>query len=97
MAMTISGPPWVVGISPVSGYGIQTSGTWIKANPIARVSVTGTGVLSMDSRSRAGTVTSATFTASYAGAAGAIDWPYPGDDAIEVRFTFPTTLAVEVI
>lgn len=72
-------------------------GQWQSIPSISRLRVVGTGSLSIDSRDRAGTVTTAVFTGSYASATGTIEFPYYGDAAVQIRATFPATLTVEVI
>jgi hypothetical protein len=74
-----------------------TSGVWTLAPTISRLRLVGTGALSIDSRDRAGTVSTAVFTGSYSGAAGTIEFPYYGDAAVQIRATFPNTLTVEVL
>lgn len=81
----------------VSGAWIQTSGVWVKAASIFRLRLTGTGTVTMDSRNRLGVITTGTHTATASGATNQIEFPYAGDDATELLFTFPNTLTVEVI
>lgn len=73
------------------------SGQWTAVPSLSRLRVVGTGALSIDSRSRAGVVSTAAFSGSYSSTPETIEFPYYGDAAVEIRATFPATLTVEVI
>lgn len=73
------------------------SGEWTKAPSISRLRVTGTGLLSIDSKTRAGVVTTAVFVGTYFGTAETIEFPYYGDAAVQICASFPPTLTAEVI
>jgi hypothetical protein len=77
--------------------GLAVAGAWMRPSIPLRIRIVGTGTLSMDARDAAGTVTLAVFSVSYAMAADAVEWPYPGDTARQVRFIFPPTMTVEVL
>lgn len=79
-----------------SKYAI-TAGSWWRVPTISRLRITGTGSLSINSRNGAGAVTSSVFSGNYSGANGKIEFPYYGDEAVEILATFPNTLTVEVI
>lgn len=76
---------------------VLVNGEWAAIPSISRLRVVGTGVLSIDSRSRAGVVSTAVFTGNYSNTPETIEFPYYGDAAVEIRATFPATLTVEVI
>jgi hypothetical protein len=73
------------------------SAAWANVPSLSRLRVVGTGPLSIDSRDRAGNVTTAVFAGSYSATAETIEFPYYGDSAVQIRATFPSNLTVEVI
>lgn len=73
------------------------SGQWASIPSLSRLRIVGTGSLSIDSRNRAGVVTSFVFSKTYASVLESIEFPYYGNSAVEIRATFPNTLTVEVI
>ena len=82
--------------SLVSGACI--SGEWRFALSLFRLRITGTGTVTMDSRDSLGNITlnsSGPYTA--ASATDQIEFPYAGDNARQIRLTFPATATVEVI
>lgn len=78
--------------------GACISGEWRFALSLFRLRITGTGTVTMDSRDSLGNITlnsSGPYTAT--AATDQIEFPYAGDDAREIRLTFPATATVEVI
>ena len=76
---------------------VLVSGTWAGVPSLSRLRVTGTGALSVDSRDKAGNVTTAVFSSSYTATTETIEFPFYGASAVQIRATFPNTLTVEVI
>lgn len=88
------------GFSGPSGaflFGPMISGMWMKVPSLFRLRLTGTGSCVIDSRNRLGVVTNAIATYSPSGATNQIEYPYPGEDAAEIRATLTGTTTVEVI
>lgn len=81
----------------VGGAGQLANDQWRSAPTISRLRIVGTGSVSIDSRDRAGNVSAGVFSGSYSATPETIEFPYYGDAAVEIRATFPATLAVEVI
>ena len=77
--------------------GALTSGTWIPVPSIFRLRLTGTGTVTLDSRTKAGVITTALGSYTAASATDQIEFPFAGIGAVEVRGTFPATMTVEVI
>lgn len=77
--------------------GMAVSGAWMRPVVPFRIRVLGTGSVTMDARDSAGTVTTGVFQDAYATQTDAVVWPYPGDTARQVRFTFPSTMTIEVL
>lgn len=83
---------------PALVSGACVSGQWRFALSMFRLRITGTGAVTMDSRDSLGNITlnsDGPFTAS--AATDQIEFPYAGDNAREIRLTFPATATVEVI
>lgn len=70
--------------------------TWIPAPSICRLRLVGTGTLSIDSRDAEGNVTTAAFTATAMAATDQIEFPYFGDDAVDIKATITGLTSVEV-
>lgn len=77
--------------------GASYSGEWISAPSIFRLRLIGTGTVVVDSRNRLGTITTAVDTYVISGATNQIEFPFLGDDAVEMRITYPGTATVEVL
>lgn len=78
-------------------YGSLTSGAWMKVPTIFRLRLTGTGTCVVDSRNRLGVVSTGIASYSPSGATNEIEYPYPGDDAVEIRVTLTGTCQAEVL
>lgn len=76
---------------------LVNSGVWMIQQGLFRLRLVGTGALVVDSCNALGVVTSGVFMTSVSGATNQIEFPYLGDDAVEMRLTFPSTLEVEVL
>lgn len=85
------------GISKIPSLGIIESDNWISIPSIFRLRLTGTGTVAMHARNALGVVTSNVATYSPSSATNQIEFPYAGDDAVEVSFTTTGTATVEVI
>jgi hypothetical protein len=81
----------------VVGWRNVPSGGWVAMPSIFRLRLIGTGMVTIDSRDRLGTVTTGVETFSASGATNQIEFPFLGDAATEMRATFPSTLTVEVL
>lgn len=77
--------------------GARISGTWIRVPSIFRLRLIGTGTVVIDSKNRQGIVISAVDSFTVNNATNEIVFPSLGDEAVEMRATFPATLLVEVL
>jgi hypothetical protein len=77
--------------------GVSFSGEWISAPSIFRLRLVGTGTITVDSRDRLGTITTAVETYTISSATNQIEFPWLGDGAVEMRVTYPATATVEVL
>ena len=69
---------------------------WFRPQFMFRLRLTGTGTCTMYAKNYAGDVTEvATYTANEA--TNQIEFPYPGDDAIEVRFSLTGQIYAEIL
>lgn len=85
-------------IAAASGVGAKLApGKWQRIQTMFRLRLVGTGSLTLDSRDALGNVTSGVFTASAVGATNQIEFPYPGDGAVEICATTTGNLIVEVL
>jgi hypothetical protein len=77
--------------------GSMTSGSWMKVPSIFRLRLTGTGTCTLDARDSLGNITPgiASYTAS--NATDQIEFPYAGNNAVEIRATLTGTCKAEVI
>jgi hypothetical protein len=73
------------------------AGAWKRIFSLPRLLLSGTGTVTIDARNRAGTVAPAVATYTLTAANGQIEYPYFGDDAVEVRATFTGTATAEII
>lgn len=73
------------------------SGVWAHAPSVFRLLLVGSGVAIVDARDVLGNVDAAVATFTANDATNQIEFPYLGDDAVELRVTFPSTLTVEVL
>ena len=77
--------------------GTSYSGEWIGVPSIFRLRLVGTGTITVDSRDRLGTITTAVETYTISSATNQIEFPWLGDGAVEMRVTYPATATVEVL
>jgi|688.fasta_scaffold673815_2 hypothetical protein len=77
--------------------GTSYSGEWIGAPSLFRLRIVGTGTVTLDSRDRLGTITTAVETYTVSGATNQIEFPYLGDAAVEMRATYPAGVTLEVL
>lgn len=86
--------------SGVLATGLRTavSGGWRPvASATQRIKASGSGLITMDSMDSDGAITLNTFSLTISNpATPVVDFPYPGDGAVQVRFTFPSTITLEV-
>lgn len=74
-----------------------TSGEWVSISQIFRLGLVGTGTVTFDARDALGNVTESVSSYSVSGASFHVEFPYFGDDAVDVRATFDSTMTVEII
>lgn len=103
------GTPWVAGGSYSASDGFardlmthnyavgSAPSVWLDVPSIFRVRVTGSGTVRMDARDSLGNITLSVDTFSASGAADQIEFPYAGDNVIQVRFVSTGTATAEVI
>jgi hypothetical protein len=86
-------------IVAISGpyYGPLQTGVWAVCPPLFKLRLTGSGTCVMDARSAAGTITTGVESYTATGSTTQIEFPYPGDDAKEIRVTLTGTCAAEVM
>jgi len=72
-------------------------GVWIKIPSIFRLRLTGTGSVTLDARNALNEITTEVASFSASSATNQIEFPYPGDDAIEIRATYTGTCVAEII
>lgn len=77
--------------------GVSFSGEWLSAPSIFRLRLVGTGTVTIDARNRLGTITTGVESYTVSGATNQIEFPFLGDDAVEMRATYPAGLTVEVL
>ncbi|WP_069337158.1 hypothetical protein [Sphingobium yanoikuyae] len=73
------------------------NGTWKRIFSLPRLLLSGSGTVTIDARNRSGTVVLAVETYTLTAASGQIEYPYFGDDAVEVRATITGTATAEII
>lgn len=78
-----------------SGY--VNSGEWNRALSIFRLRLTGTGTVTVDSRDSLGNITAALAVYAITGATDQIEFPYLGDNAVEIRITLTGSATAEII
>lgn len=77
--------------------GALASGVWKPCTGLPRLLLNGTGTVTIDARNRAGSVTSAAYTTTLASAVNQIDFPFFGDDAVEVRAAYTGSASAEIV
>lgn len=73
------------------------SGEWKPFTSWPRLLLNGSGTVTIDSRNRAGTITTGVFAQTLSGATNEIAFPYFGDDAVEIRATLTGTAVAEIL
>jgi hypothetical protein len=73
------------------------SGAWARCPSIFRLRLTGTGTCSIDAKDSLGNETLAVVSYTVAGATDQIEFPYAGDDAVQIRANLTGTCKVEVL
>ncbi len=81
----------------VGAYGVLADGQWKRTSGLPRLLLNGTGTVTIDARNRAGTITEGVFEATISGASDQIDYPFFGNDAVEVRATLTGTATAEIV
>lgn len=85
-------------VSRVFKASTVTPGEWIPFSGLIRLLCTGTGVLTMDSRNSLRDITLAVHgPVSLVSATNQVEFPYPGDDAVEIRLSLTGTATAKVI
>lgn len=77
--------------------GALVAGVWKPFTGLPRLLLNGTGTVTIDARNRAGTVTSAAYTTTLASAVNQIDFPFFGDDAVEIRAAYTGSASAEIV
>ena len=72
-------------------------GSWKRVPSIFRLRLTGTGTIQIDARNSLGTITESVASYNVSGATDQIEFPYAGDDAVEIRAITAGAVSVEVI
>lgn len=91
----------VAGIAGADGGGVLAgpaiSGAWFKTPSIFRLRFTGTGTATLDSRDSLGNITVGVNSYTLSGAVDQIEFPYAGDNAVNIRVTMTGNVTCEVI
>jgi len=77
--------------------GTLVSGEWFPVGSIFRLLMTGTGIVTLDSKDALGTITTGVFSETLSGATNQIGFPYVGDAAVQIRATLTGTATAKVI
>lgn len=77
--------------------GTLVSEEWKGVPSLFRLRLTGTGTVTMDARDSLGNETLALYVYTVSGATDQIEFPYAGDDAVDIRVTLTGTATAEVI
>lgn len=77
--------------------GAMSAGVWRPVTGLPRLLLNGTGTVAIDARNRAGTVTTAVYSTTLASAVNQIDFPYFGDDAVEIRAAYTGSASAEIV
>jgi len=77
--------------------GPMVAATWMTIPSIFRLRITGTGTVTIDASDSLGNITLAVHVAVATAATDQIEFPYAGDDAVEIRATLGGTTTCEVI
>lgn len=77
--------------------GTMANGVWMIVPSIFRLRLTGTGTCTVDARDALGNITTDVASYTVSGATDQIEFPYAGDDAVEIRATLTGTCTAEVI
>lgn len=84
-------------LGALSTLGNLIDGQWKRTSGLPRLLLNGTGTVTIDARNRAGTITEGVFEATISGASDQIDYPFFGNDAVEVRATLTGTATAEIV
>lgn len=77
--------------------GPLVSGQWMTVASVNRLLLSGTGTITIDSRDRAGTVSSSVESYSVTGAVNQLEYPFFGETAVQIRATLTGSATCEVI
>ena len=77
--------------------GAMTNTVWQSIPSIFRLLMNGTGTVQIDSRNRAGTVSTGVYTTTLTSAVNQIAFPYAGDGALQIRAILTGSATVEVV
>lgn len=77
--------------------GALQNGVWKPFSGMPRLRLTGTGTVTIDARNSLGTITEDVETYATTAATNQIEFPFFGDDAVEVRAAITGTLSAEII
>lgn len=74
-----------------------TTGAWVKVPSIFRLRLVGTGTVTLDARNRLNVITTGVQSYTASGATDQIEFPFLGENAVQMRANFPSGLTVEVL
>lgn len=77
--------------------GALSAGVWRPVTGLPRLLLNGTGTVTIDARNRAGTVTTAVYSNTLASAVNQIDFPFFGEDAVEIRAAYTGSASAEIV
>ncbi|SMD05609.1 hypothetical protein [Novosphingobium sp. B1] len=77
--------------------GALSAGAWRPVTGLPRLLLNGTGTVTIDARNRAETVTTAVYSTTLASAVNQIDFPFFGDDAVEIRAAYTGSASAEIV
>ncbi len=84
-------------ISNLRGMDPLSANSWTRVTGLPRLRLTGTGTVSIDARNSLGAITTGVLNYSVTGATNQIEFPFFGNDAVEVRATLTGTATAEII
>lgn len=77
--------------------GALVADTWRPVTGLPRLLLNGTGTVTIDARNRAGTVTTAVYSNTLTSAINQIDFPFFGEDAVEIRAAYTGSASAEIV
>lgn len=84
-------------LDAIPGQAALVAGQWRRIFGFARLRLTGTGTVTIDARNALGAVTAGVLAYTVSGATNRVEYPFFGDDAVEIRAAFTGSATAEII